>query len=184
MATSASTTWNTWVTGTGDTAWISWSTSGTTTSTTTVTVDGYYGRPVTYHTHPAFYGSPPVPGGQALPRAPVSVDVSVGQSTERYAAEKKSRELFEMMLTDEQKKDWKKSNSFWVKGQDGYWYQICVGTVYNVHKFDKQKTKELEHICFRPSGNVPDYDHYLVQKLVIENDIKSMVAVANVNIVH
>jgi hypothetical protein len=101
------------------------------------------------------------------------IDNARWQEEQRVADRKKKEaddraiELLLSVLTEEQKRDFKREKHFFVDAPSGRLYRIDYGTHGNVRVVDRQTKKVIERLCIQPNG-VPAGDANLMQKLLIE----------------
>lgn len=103
------------------------------------------------------------------------------QITRNYAAARKAageraERLLEACLTTEQRDQLRKEGCFTVHGRSGNIYQVRRGHVRNVYELRARRT-----YCCHAHANLPDADHMLAQKLMIETSEPDFLRLANVS---
>lgn len=94
------------------------------------------------------------------------------------AAAKRATELLEASLTPAQLEQFKANGWFdVVGGTTGMLYRIRHGKSHNVELM--RDGKRVRTLCFYPGGNLPAADCMLAQKIAIECDEGSVLAIAN-----
>lgn len=99
----------------------------------------------------------------------------------RLAAEADSRaaELLKANLTEAQRLELAREQSFTVVSRDGQRnYRVKKGWSHNVERID-EAGKRLHTLCAHPSVNVPLYDNMLAQKLMLEHSEDDFLRIAN-----
>lgn len=167
---SGGTVWVRWITDntttastTGDFVWNQWQTTSTSTS---ITMD--YRR----------YAPPPETEAQRQERERrrrEAHEQAAKARAEAEAANEKAKTLLLAMLTDKQKHDFHRHNRFTVRGSKGGEYEIQTGYAGNVRSGRRRYCGHL------PDARIPQFDHMLAQKLMIETDEEAFLAVANMS---
>lgn len=92
------------------------------------------------------------------------------------APRKKAKRLLYSMLTDYQKRMYRKHRYFHVISQTGKKYRLKHGDTMNVYLIEGDKP--VKKYCIHPT-NVPVEDTLLAQKLLLETDEKAFLKIAN-----
>jgi len=94
-------------------------------------------------------------------------------------AEQKARALLRRWLSPAQLEQYEKKGHFEVVGSDS-------GKRYRIHRYDQMNIEELDERgarvavwCFLPEGNLPVGDTMLAQKIALETNERSALAIAN-----
>lgn len=96
-------------------------------------------------------------------------------------AEQRAQELLTEHLTEEQRREFAKEKSFTVISKDGERrYRIRKGYSRNIERIDEHG-KRLKTLCAHPAEQLPDYDHMLAQKLMLEHSEDDFLKIANVS---
>ena len=96
---------------------------------------------------------------------------------EQEAAVKKAEKLLKQHLNKDQLKTWKKSQYFDLKVGNRV-YQIKRGWAGNVDLLTKEGKAKIKY-CIHPNTAMPIEDSLLAQKLLLENDEKQFLSIAN-----
>ena len=97
----------------------------------------------------------------------------------RRQAEKRALTLLREWLTPDQLKQWDARDEFDVIGGDtGTRYRITRGTAMNIYQFGDTRSA-VKQWCFAPVGKLAVGDVLLAQKIALENDERTTLAVAN-----
>lgn len=97
----------------------------------------------------------------------------------RGKAEQKAASLLKQWLSPEQLTQYENNGHFEVRGSHtGKLYRIRCARQMNVEELNEQGVK-LGTWCFGPEGCLPVRDIMLAQKIVLENDERTALAIAN-----
>lgn len=98
---------------------------------------------------------------------------------EMREAEERAEELLKAHLTEEQMQDWERANRFEVVVGERR-YRVTRGRAGNVLLLD-QRGNPIETYCIHAHDDMPDADHCLSQKLLLESDEETFKRVANIS---
>jgi hypothetical protein len=190
-------TWAAWnsnaTTTTSDIVWYSWqgtSTAATATVTATATAATIWYQWTCVDSVPA----PPAPEQAALTVEEQSEQQAerervrseqatayVARAAEVKEATERAVRLFEEQLSDEQLDQYKKNQSFTVVSRkSGRRYRIDHGIARNVRQLREDGSIEKTYCCHL-AGDFPIHDHMVAQKLFLEHDEDTFLALANVS---
>ena len=93
-------------------------------------------------------------------------------STVSLRSQWRARELFLSKLTDEQRRYWRRERLLVVAGASGRRYTISPYGAFNIH------CRQYSY-CLRVLGPAPAYDKLLAQRLLVESDEQTFLALAN-----
>lgn len=97
----------------------------------------------------------------------------------RRIAERKAQKLLLSCLDETQRGDLDRANGFRVVSQTGELYWVAKGYAGNVYLLD-QEGNRVRTFCIHSYGyELPDEDHMLAQKLLLETDEESFLQIAN-----
>ena len=102
-------------------------------------------------------------------------------AAKRRAADKRAMDLLRECLTEQQRRDLKAHDYFFVDAPSGRRYRIDKGRAGNVKVIDKQTGVWTESLCVHPNG-VPNGDTMLIQKMLIETAEETFRAYANITV--
>lgn len=98
---------------------------------------------------------------------------------ERQAADVRAKELLVAVLSETQKAEFEKNETFTVISKDGERrYRVKKGWSHNVERIDVAG-KKLHTLCAHPSQTVPEYDNMIAQLLFLEHSEDEFLKVAN-----
>lgn len=161
-------TWNSWTT--NSTAAVGIVVGGTTSSTTV-------------WNNWTDYASPTVPTPEQLEERRLRHEESARRYAEsmrlRKLANERAMELLCEMLSDEQCEELKKSGYFTVISESGKHYQIKKGRQHNVYLLNDDGRRSIEYCIMPRSGDIPDEDAMLCQKLMLEHHEQDLHRIAN-----
>lgn len=153
----ACTTWNVWFNDAASTATTFWSDWNNTTSATSTDI------------WPSWVADAEAQWVYVAPREP---------SAEVVEAKQKAAAILDRHLTEDQRAQLARDRFFVVRGSKGRNYRINHGRARNVVEVDAEG-KAVAHLCAHPGIACPDEDTMLAQKLMLETDEDSFLAVAN-----
>lgn len=93
-------------------------------------------------------------------------------------ADKRAEELLVAQLDGEQRKQYRRDRTFFMRARDGRRYHVRRGWSGHVSRVD-DAGKELERFCIHPRVCVPLPDNQLVAKLMLETDPEMFLKTAN-----
>lgn len=97
----------------------------------------------------------------------------------KEAAEKAAEELLMSHMTPEQREMYQKMKRFHVISATGKRFEVdATRRMHNVFQLDEQGKRVVEH-CIYQTGDTPQGDNLLAQKLLLEHDEAQFVAIAN-----
>lgn len=108
-----------------------------------------------------------------------SNEIAAARDAERKAAESRAEELLLLMLTDEQKKQYREYGYFETVVDDRR-FRIEKGRAGNVYELESG-TKRRKYCC-HPADYIPDADTMLAQKLMIEHELDRFQRTANITL--
>lgn len=95
-------------------------------------------------------------------------------------ARQRSRELLLEHLTDAQRETFEKNQWFVVQGgKSKKEYRIRTSSGYTGNIDEMRSDKVVARWCFHASYEIPEYDHYLSQKIALELDEERFLKIAN-----
>lgn len=101
----------------------------------------------------------------------------------RRIAERRAQELLLMFLDEEQRRQYVINKSFHVHTAAGI-FLVTRGHAGNLFLLEgEEESRRVRRFCYHayhPEGWIPDEDHMLAQKLMLESDVEAVLAEANV----
>ncbi len=130
---------------------------------------------LTYDT--AYYNARPA-AAIPVPAAPAAMPPVAARRLKPSKEEKRAEILLLENLSEKQREEYKRLKSFQVIVKDKI-YRIKRGRVGNIELIDDKGI--AARYCVHPSVACPDEDTMLAQKLMLENDEKELLKLANVH---
>lgn len=172
---------------TSDSPWTEWCSSGTT-SVTTATVWVNWNKE--YEVYDVVQLEQPVQETAAEIAARAEQyrirEAELRKEAEEQAelakeAEARAEQLLTEHLNAEQREQFQRERRFTVISKDGQRrYRINTGYSRNIERID-EAGKRLKTLCAHPKEQLPDYDHMLAQKLMLEHSEDEFLQIANVS---